>query len=320
MRIDIALKLHPFSHRAGIRCLIPFTTWEVQVFPAKLFFRNFVNSHTEELALPISGPVKGFTVLLHLEKERIEIFGKGAKGYFRYFLTGEGISFVKDKHIALPFLKKESLPSNPLRLSLGVHKKQDWEFVQRRADLAEIFPFWVRLAQVIPQSPLPKKPVGTMTLIEEGKLDLFFQAGFQGILCPRFNDEHHLGLIHDTEIEASPLGLLHLGATHIRRLFFQEEGDRLIFLPRLPKELHAGRITHILTEQGDRIDMEWSKKALKKVIFCPRSSRSIKLVLQAKLRFFRLRKSARQKGLTVKRDQEIDLEKGKTIYLDRFTH
>ena len=301
MRIQIGLKLRPFSHRPGIICLIPFTTWEVQVFPALLKFRNLAGKETKDVPLKVEGPVKGFTVMLNLEKARVEVFGRGQKGYFRKFITPKEYSF----------LKETPLPPSSERLSLGIHKKQDWDLIQRRSDMAEIFPFWLRLSQLIPEKPLPKKTVGTMHLLDD--LSLLFQVGFQGILSPRLIDENHLGLIKEETTTASPLALLHAGANEIRKLFCQEEGNTLHILPNLPKELHAGRYI------TPSYSIEWSKKQIKKIIIDPKETKIIYLNLR-KVKTYRLRKSLRQRGEQRKRDMPIELKRGQRLYLDRFQH
>lgn len=301
MRIKIAGKLRPFSHQPGICCLIPFSTWEAQIFPTKIFFRDLAKGATKEVEIPKQGPIKGFTVLQDLERGRVEVAGRAKDGYFRYFLD--------------TYVEKVELHDSLKRLSLGYHKKQDWELIQRRAEMGEIFPYWIRLAQLIPEVPLPKVPLGTMKLLDQ--LDLLFQAGFQGILVPCFADENYLGLIPDEKIPAgiSPLGLLHEGARRIERLFFYEEDSTWYFLPKLPKEFHSGRFIHLTSAAGDRIDIEWSKKELKKVVIFPQSNRTIHLKLQSSLHHYRL-----QKKVKMQRDQPLELQVDKPLFLDRFTH
>ncbi|MBS0629218.1 MAG: hypothetical protein JSS30_03210 [Verrucomicrobia bacterium] len=294
MPIKIAAKLRPFSHQPGICCLIPHTTWEVKIFPTKLFFRDHQSGRTEEVSI---GKQKEFTVVDDLERGRIEILGKPRQ------LIAAG---------SYEFLEKIELPSSNKRLSLGCHKKQDWEQIQRRADMGEIFPFWIRLAQIIPETALPS--IGTAELLKQGKLDQTFHAGFVGILCPRLQDENYLGIIPDVKIPSgvSPLGILHEGARQIERLFFYEEGEALYFLPKLPKEFHAGRFVHLTTRAGDEIDMEWSKKQLRRVVIRAKSTRTVQLHLQSHIRRFRVQKAI------FHRDQPIELQAGKTLYLDRF--
>ncbi|NGX38483.1 MAG: hypothetical protein K1000chlam2_01657, partial [Chlamydiae bacterium] len=281
-------------------------TWEVQIFPTKLIFENRAGGGKHERA--VEGCLKGFTVVQDLERGRIEVFGKG----FRYHITPD----------AFDFIEKVELPEIRTRLSLGVHKKQDWDLIKRRCDMAEILPFWMRLAQVIPEKALPKEPVGTDALLAAGQLKETFQVAFQGILCPRLTDENFLGLIPERDIpkNLSPLGIIHEGARQIQALFFSEEKDRWHLLPALPKELHAGRLTSLVTKEGDRIDLEWSKKELKKVIVRPRKTRSVQLHLQRSLKSFRVRKHPRQRGERYMHNQALEIEESKILYLDRFMH
>lgn len=305
MRIAIALRLRPFSHTPGARCLIPYTTWEVEAFPALLRFHNLETGEKKEVPLAIKGPLKGFTLFQDLERGRVELIRKGED---KLFITPE----------AFPFLEKVDLPPSTTRFSFGVHKKQDWDLVSRRCEMTEIFPFWVRLSQLIPPAALPQEKGGTLPLLEKVEDGLFFQAGFQGILSPRLNDERHLGITDETPIADSPLGLLHKGAEQILRLFFLEEKGEWHILPHLPKEFHAGRIVSLITMEGDRIDLEWSKKRIKKMVLRPTSSQTIQLVLKKGLKSFRVRKSMRQKGERVAANEPLSLKPNQTLFLDRF--
>lgn len=323
MHIKIALKFRPFSHEEGTRCLIPFSSWEAQIFPAKVFFLDLSPAGTHvEMNLPIEGPVDGFTILQDLEKGRIEVFGKAKRGFFRYYLTPDALSFARGETFPLDFIEKHDLVISKKRLSFGVHKKQDWDLIQRRCETEEFFPFWVRISQFIPKIPLPYRGIGTDFLLMQGKLKETFQAAFLGILSPRLKDERYLGLIPDQEIspEFSSLGIIHEGARQIEELLFFEDDENWNFLPHLPKELHAGRFVSFETKKGDFIDFEWSKKELKKVVIHPAQSRQIKPILQRSLKTYRVRKSLRHKGETKARDEGLNLEKGQIIYLDKFLH
>lgn len=295
MRIQITTKFRPFSHRPGIRSLIPYTTWEAQIFPTKVFLRDLKSGETKELAIEPTS--RKFTVMLDLEKGRLLVSGK---------------------ELSLESLEKHTLRPTKKRLFMGVHKKQDFEMIQRRCDMAEIFPLWLKASQLIPEVVMPSKTVGTMQLLEEGKLRAFFQAGFQGMFCPRLKDENYLGLIPDFDPpkKLCPIGLLHEGARQIEALFFFAEKNTWHFLPNLPKEFHAGRFVHLETPEGDELDMEWSKKQLKKVIIRPNTTREIQLSLKKGLKTFRVRKSLRQRGESAK--GTISLKAGQTLYLDRF--
>lgn len=334
MSIRIALRLRPFSHEPGTSCPIPHTSWEAKIFPTKIFFRDLASAKEEMLSLPIKGPVKDFTIVLNLEKECLEVFGFAHEGYFHYFIIAKGnklvLQFKKGKEILLPFAIIHRQPINKERLSLGIHKQQDWDLVCRRRLMTEVFPFWLRLSQVIPEGSLPKKHWGNFGLlfkeVDKNEIvlhfSLVFQTTFQGILSPRVNDQKYLGILPEEKIpeDVPSIGLIHEGAQRIRRIFFREEGDDLFILPELPPEFHAGRFVFLQTEFGDRIDIEWAKKQIKKIAIYPKKTRTIKLHLQRNIHSFRWRKNPHEKGVKYKNGDMLEIHENQPLFLDRFEH
>lgn len=298
MQLRIAERLRPFSHLVGTICMIPFSHWQVQAFPTLLKFTNLKTGEEKEESLPWQGPVDDFTLELDLEKGVVGVWGKTAKGYRRHFIE----------------MKTVNLPMPKERLSLGMHKKLDWELVKRRCDLKEILPIWHRLGQMAPQE-------GSMTFLHPfTKLDVtdhfvnLFRLHFSGLFVPRLTDTDHQGLKPVVRIEKSPLSILSGGAREIRQLFFKEWD----FLPCLPPEFHAGRMVNVTTQTHDRVDFEWSKKMLRRVVITPAVSQEIVLSFQKPLKSFRLRNSLKDRGVRQKVDQSIILTQGKPVFLDRF--
>lgn len=225
-------------------------------------------------------------------------------------------------------------PPETDRLSLGNHKSQDWELVKRRLSLAEILPHWLRLGQLVPQTAGAANG-GTLRLLQEleealaaGRkmeseplLQNLFLAAFDGILSPRLVDTDHQGIV-DAAIpegfEGSPLPLLHKGAALIRSLFFRAEADALFLLPLLPPAFHCGRFLNLAADGWGTLDIEWSKKTLKKVILRPNSSRTVRLHLQNEISSFRLRKSIGDKGQVLEAGAAFTVESGGRYLLDRF--
>src|SRR5690348_5084004 len=175
MNIRIAARLHPFSHQPGTLCLLPKTHLKVRVFPTRVEFSDF-----EQGAFffdwDVQGPVKNFTVELDLEQQQITVFGMTRSGYLRYHIRvqGDGIAVVFDK---APFVNKETvlIPYNGKvcasvpqeRLSLGMHKLQDWDRMRSRLDLKEIFPIWMRFGQITPSAPLSSSNKGNLQLLKK---------------------------------------------------------------------------------------------------------------------------------------------------------
>ena len=320
MKLTIAERLKPFCHLPGTACLIPWSSWKVQAFPALLKFENLLTSQKKECRLDWKGPVLDFTVELDLEKGIVSVYGHTAEGYKKCCIemTQTGITIDKKLFIPATFTK------HPLeRLSLGMSKALDWELVRRRHNMAEILPLWFRLGQMIPE--VTGQKVGTAALLETcDKLEVtdrllkVFMAGFEGILIPRLSDTEHQGIGAEGQFLESPLILLKEGAQYIRSLFFQESGNQWNFLPCLSPEFHAGRLIDLQTIGKDKIDFEWSKKLLQKVIITATTSREILICLPKPLKSCRLRTSLKQKGTRHSLDQPVVLVAGQTLFLDRF--
>ncbi len=329
MRIKISTRFTPFSHQAGIRCLIPGTTWEAQVFPALVQFTDLAGEGIYTLPTSHQGPVEGFTVQQDLEKKQIRIFGRARNGYFCSFIQRREKKLLFDDQELPIKLSLIPPPESKERLFLGIHKKQQWERMMERLNPCELWPFWLYLAQRTPLVTLEK--MGSYCLLaaceHASKVDrirlwrLVFLGCFQGILSPRLADENHLGLFPETQISPrhSPIGLLHEGSRLIRSLFFAEQEELIHLLPSLPPQCHAGRFLNLRTTTGDCFDLEWSKKILKKVVIHPASTHTLFLKTQKDIRHFRLRISLKDRGRKVVRDQPIYCEEGQRLFLDRFS-
>jgi hypothetical protein len=346
--IKIAQRLHPYSHTPGTLCVLPGSCWSVEVFPTRLNFRHLLTGKEITVRLPFTGAVEDFTVEMDLHRGFVWVFGHAAEGYFRYRLSQEsgGILLFFERawetESRLLVTSKEEGRGAILEelLSLGSHKAQDWDLVCRRKQMEEIFPAWLRLGSCVP--PQASAPVvGTLRLIRacqeriekrevEEIIPAFqraFAGAFSGILTPRLCDTQFQGLIAEEEIPqgVSPLLLLAEGAKAIRSLFFQQRGEEIALLPSLPPQLHSGRMVSILTEGGDRIDMEWSKKMLRRVVWHPLSDRLVTLHLQKSIKSYRIRYAKqgskvglKERGRSVKTPHVLELHKGKTLLLDHF--
>lgn len=356
MTIRIAARLRPFSHLPGTVCLLPRTHLKVQIFPARVDFSLF------SLNWDIQGPVKDFTVELDLELQQIVVCGKTKQGYMRYRLQAQadGIAIILDKipshtlgcHVSQvnqthSLSRGETLliPHNFAeqqftreRLSLGMHKAQDWQLIKRRLDLKEIFPIWMRLGQMTPPALLSSSTKGNLSLLsacaavveEERKSEVIsaftelFLAAFDGICVPRLVDTDYQGLSPFAAIEAgdpSPLPILNYGAFLIRSLFFKETSDTLALLPCLPADFHAGRMLEMHTLQKDQIDFEWSKKQLRTLCIRPCSERQLRLKLSRQLSSCRVRSSSKEGGKEhpiTNGILSLDISPGVPFLIDRF--
>src|SRR5579871_5182907 len=100
MRITIAERLHPFSHKNGTKFLLPGTSFSVQVFPTRLDFLDLEGRVVPfNVCFEVAGPVRDFTAELDLEHGALRVFGMTRKGYMRYrvFAKKEGIWLIVEK-------------------------------------------------------------------------------------------------------------------------------------------------------------------------------------------------------------------------------
>ena len=179
MLIRISNKLLPFSISPGVRMIIPYTLWQVQIFPTKLILekgKSCSKYDKKEIIWDIRGPFCFFSAVNDLEKGSIKVYSKNEDGNFFYIISAKEKNIVIDikkiPNSSLSYLIDEnrkvinkgeniSLPINNSdfnllsyetteRLCFGVHKKQQWERVVQRKDLKEILPIWLRIGQYIP--------------------------------------------------------------------------------------------------------------------------------------------------------------------------
>lgn len=309
-----------------------------------------------EIEATIKGPVVDFTVQLDLERGVISVFGKSAGGYFRYCIKatsdGKGVFFdVERAAFPLNFIKEDkplpieihgflldlgSLDKTPYkpapsdRLSLGNHKLQDWTMIKRRSDLKEIMPIWLKMGQLVKVDDELLRE-GTACLlktceeaIKKGNIDEvlspflnLFLSGFHGIMTPRLYDTEHQGFrFSDVTSHASPLTLLTYGAKLIRSLFISSMDQTINVLPVLPTEFHAGRFRSIALKNLGIVDLEWSKKIIRRMIFISETDGFIDINWQKCIKRFRLTEGLKTEIVEV--NSPIKVEKGKIYYFDRF--
>ncbi len=318
--MKIAARFKPFSHTPGASCVIPGTDCIIEAFPTLLRIDG------RGWPMPLTGPVEGFTLSQDLERNCVYVFGKAKEGYFRLRVEGHdgGIEIRSEKgplksgKISAEIRHVMKAPFE--RLSLGSHKAQDWDLIQRRGDLKEILPILFCLGQKIPQIPsqelsgtaaLLQFPEGRTTL--ESALQAFTKAAFKSILVPRLVDDQHQGFVPEGDVKGDPFFLLQEGAQRIRGLFFSQNERRLAFLPNLPIAFDAGRMVGLKAPGVGEIDFEWSKKLLRRVVIRANTSGEVLFVLQREIQNFRVGKKRK-----MKRGEPLLLEAEKTYSFDRF--
>ncbi len=320
--IKIAKRLHPFSHRPKTTCLIPGTEILVEACPARVCVKDLSGKILKEEALDVNGPLKQFTVMQDLERGCVTLFSE----QYRFHILPDGeVRPTKNPHLP-PLAVREVL-------SLGSHKKQEWEGIKKRADLREIFPLWLRLGSLLylPVRPLPDG--GMFSLLKACQLAIashqpetitpaflkLFLAGFHGLMVPRLIDEEFQGILSDVSVaDISPLYLLTEGAALIRSLFFVASGPELTLLPNLPPEFFAGRMLNVSCLGYGELDMEWTKKTLRRLEFRAEREGEIQFRFHSNLRTYRLRRSIREKGEERSCAEPLEIKSGSHYLLDQF--
>lgn len=349
MRIVITERLRPFSHRAGTSVLLPGSAVHVQVFPARIQLESLegaVPQPLETLSLPIRGPVKEFTVFVDQEKACLEVRGRGVKGFFHYRLQScegyiqlhvlKGAEELKaldgwtlEQGVCLSLREKTYK-----RLSLGSHRKQELERLWASSDYKTLLPLLVRAADQLPSLPDQGALGGGFDpLLERCKhareyshdsimdcLNAFLLAAFQGTFCPQVLDRKHQGIIEAPQppIQLSSLHLLREGAKFIHSLFLQEKTEGLYVLPALPPELPCGRYIDIDELKWGTVSIEWTKKAIRRLILRVEEDVQLPLIFSKGVSSFRIRSHKTDSGSRCKVGKELRLERGCCYWLDRF--
>jgi hypothetical protein len=345
---------------------LPGSSLRFQIFPTLIRVHDLSDVEpveVNECSLQLHGPVKDFTVQQNLEKGCIHIWGHYQEGYIQLYVfpvegkgccaivikrcPEQGILFsgldrpvrkketvlVGRKTVFLETADRRALPAMD-RLSLGSHKAQDWDLLQRRSDLKEIFPLWLRLGQLVPRGS-PEKNGGTALLLSrcgevveaKNKLEVvpsflnLFHAGFEGMLTPRLRDTQHQGLgVPPLEKNqyGSPLVLLSLGAELIRSLFVKAAKDELHVLPALPPEFHCGRYINIECREMGILDIEWTKKTIRRMVLHSTVDRKLVVSLQKRIKTYRLRESNKDRGKIIHAGADISIQSGKSYFFDNF--
>ena len=323
--IRIANRLRPFSHLPGSCCLIPGTSYEVEIFPSLIRFYDLGKGKRElidEIVVEAEGPLKEFTVMQDLERGCVSVWGEGLS--YHVLPT---LEIVETKN---PKVEK---PASHEKLSLGSHKKQEWEMVKKRCDFREIFPLWFRLGSLtVPGGPLKGKK-GIFSLLEECKekidthrperilcsFERLFLAGFRSMMVPRLVDEDYLGIL-PVECEPgseTPLHLLSEGARLIRSLFITQKKNKIAILPNLPPEFFAGRMIQLNCDAGE-VDLEWTKKCVRQMVFRAKKDGEVCFDFPSSVNRFRVRVHPKEKGEVLLCGKPLEIKSGTTYLLDRF--
>lgn len=350
MLISIAERFRPFVHVSGEKCLLPLSKLSFKIHPAYIQVFDLSGAEPQsiaEFAVDVEGPVSEFTVLQDLEAGCLKVWGHAKNGFFRYRIhasqsalgfscvlekvpQGKGLTFIPASYCGGEVFEMPAIAN----LSFGVTKAPDWTLVKRRLILAEILPFWFRLGRLTPS--LPEHGMGTASLLEPAEKALLkrdslelahsfrnaYLAGFEGLLSCRLQDNDHQGF----ELPAvpkgshcSPLVLLTKGVRLIQQMLIAINSPAdIAILPCVFPELHAGRLCNVMFDGIGKIDLEWSKKKARRMIFYSAKEQAICFHFQNELKSFRLRRDRSNLSSTKICGESLFFAANTTYFFDHF--
>lgn len=315
---------------------------EVQGFSLNGFFRYRLFLSADGINLQIlKAPKK---LIVHLQEGQDRLNCRPIKFELKKpFLLPLNSPFEKVEG-SFGFLPKKSFEL----LFLGMHKKLDIDLMKRRHDLKELLPLWLRLGQITPKLSFDENGLteGNLKLLQELEravlekekkkaeelLLMIFKTAFKGLFVPRLFDEQYQGILKSDDFAKGfnmqnqpdsnkindPIAaslLLSYGADLIRSLFFQEKENNFYILP--VSSIFSGRFVNLETQFG-LLQIEWTKKLLKKMILKATKTVRLHLHLQRKISSFRMRLDKKSKGKVFECETPLLIEEGKIYLFDRF--
>jgi hypothetical protein len=287
----------------------------VSGFSQQGYFRYVVFVKDTKLVVKLDrGPKEGLNV---------EVYSQGAETLSKHFQLKEELCLQTNVATKSPALCTE-------RISFGVAKSQDWDLVCRRQQPLEYLPFWFALGQTLDVATLfSSKDPSDNTSVEFLKkaiqdsqdknkqeslerLHQIFLSCFHSLLVPSRYDCNYQGLTiqaHSFVASHLNLPLLVQGYKCIRELLVSIQNGVIHLLKFLPASFHSGRAAN-LSVPGAMLDIEWSKKQIKTVIFTVFDKQTFLFSFQKDLKTFRLKRNSEKKQEYVSCSEELHLEPG----------
>ncbi len=308
-----------FTHLPGKESVIPLSKACFRAFPCK--FSLFSDQTSCEIDLKITGPVKGFTHLLNIEKARVEVFGTSQEGYFHFYLVAEsGVIYLKlrrGKEVAMvidgqektlkkgesiALLKCETMQrlSVKEKISFGCFKKP---LLENQIDRSTKL---YALSQLIPA-------MRTVALENSQIQDLLVD-----LFSPKTEDVNHQGFVIPT-FDFDKFSLFTTFKKQLKEHLLREEKHTLYLLEGAKELPHAGSAISLQTEHA-LIDLLWRKKKVIQLIIHPLEDSSLSVIFPMHPKSFRIKHHHKEKGKFLDAGEPLTLEKGKSLLIDRITY
>lgn len=322
--IKIEQRLQPFSVSPGTLFQIPGSCLFCRIFPSLIQILDNKCLVVNEFFLDKN--YDGiFCVMQDLHKIGVKVF----IGKERYWISNQGM-IKKGKALSQRnFFSSEFL-------SLGMNKKLDWEMIYRRKSLLEILPLWFRLGVLTPEINLTQDEKESENFLlfssviknffsqEKDKQyqvlkNLFFSC-FPFNLVPQQQNIYFPKPHQSTSIgkKGYPLFLLREGAFFIRSLFIRIDRNIFNILPCLLKQFHSGRFINISCNDLGSIDLKWSKKMIKKIVFRSYKEGVINFIFPKNVNKFRLTNLENKEKKVLLSSSSMEIKSRNTYVLDCF--
>lgn len=331
--ISIKHQVRPYTLIPGARVPIPGSLLYAQIFPS--LRKIFSSSHDLllEEPIPLRGPVQRFAVFQDLRRGVLTV---GSEQYTYHILPSGSVTSSLQGFSAL-----ESV-STPW-LSMGVHKHPDMLLVRRRKNLQEILPILLRLSVLLPknhtmieqQELLNSSGVYQLyqkvniAIQEKRTQDIaplllqFIYAGFSNHFLPRFYDFDYQGILRFSCQAHSEVAfpILQLCASLIVSMFIRYVDNQIDILPALPPEFPHGRCTHLFIPQVGYLDLEWSKKTIRRMSLQAITTNEVAFTFSPSLNQCRLRRWDHKQCVyheQISLREKVALKEGSTYLWDCF--
>ncbi|MBF5050415.1 Uncharacterized protein CLAVI_000016 [Candidatus Clavichlamydia salmonicola] len=320
--ISLFVKQAPFSHNPGTLCLVPGADIVVRAFPSYFVVETLEGELVTEQDCHVSGLVKNFTIMQDLKKGCVTVF---SDQYRFHVLPNKTI--LKAKNPSLP------KPKNQEILFLGSSKTQDWDLILRRQNLQEIFPLWFRLGTFFQEDVVGPVEGATFSLLKECQqlvanhsssqitpaFTKLFLAAFSDMLIPYTNEKNGWGILpKNLDLTKIAVPLLKQSSLLIRSLFLTHDADTISILPTLSPDFDSGRMMNIEIPLMGSIDIEWTKKLIRRITFRSVVSKKIQFIFSPEIARYRfsIKKTSAQKIMN--KENSIEVSPNEIYYFDRF--
>lgn len=293
MKVTIPSKL--WTDQIGTAICLPFSSYEVKIFPTLLQFNDVDSNKSHEIVLGLKGPLLAYYLELNIERSEINCRMQLKDGFvsFTILAKDQAIFFKLERHFEesikvngkplnvkkeVELFKAETFEKERIeKLFLGELKTKSILELIQKDELESTLPSLFQLGQQVKPLVSPVREenfllLDTLKTLKREKKEceqgwaLFFKMAITGIFSPRAKDQSFQGIYPSYKGQLQSSAILYEAYLILRSYFFIEEEGHLTFLPHLFSYLHQGKLFQLQTEVGV-VSFEWSRGEIRTVEF-----------------------------------------------------